>query len=312
MESALSVECREVPEHMENAQQASGQNDPDPHYCTLFDTWFNSSFNNDPRNVDGSPFQSILGISSLEVAMKNHNAATDLYPFTKSDWDTKSHVETYLDLTQAASVAKFIVILILKLVSSPKLPLSAADYGNDVKAGVQAFMGQHGSTLNDHGVKADDIKTAASKFTLVASKFNNTFEVNIPSLEMLGFHEYNDQLMELERAFLLPPSADSLFGSLSSTSESVSMSTSTYRHLIHGPSPLDGNKIDFLPRLRAALELAKSTVNSTSLESIKAWNVVRREAFYVVDALESASCVLDNHLIRHDPELDDVLAGVTS
>ena len=30
-----------------------------------------------------------------------------------------------------------------------------------------------------------------------------------------------------------------------------------------------------------------------------AWNIVKREAFYVVDALESASCVLENHLVTN-------------
>ena len=70
----------------------------------------------------------------------------------------------------------------------------------------------------------------------------------------MALHEYNDQMMELERAFLLPPSAESGFFL---TSETEFM-TSTYRHIIHGPSPLDGNKIDFLPRLRAAVEIAKA------------------------------------------------------
>ena len=47
---------------------------------------------------------------------------------------------------------------------------------------------------------------ASSKFTKVAKNFNNSFDVTIPSLELLAYHEYNDQLLELERAFLLPPS----------------------------------------------------------------------------------------------------------
>ena len=35
------------------------------------------------------------------------------------------------------------------------------------------------------------------------------------------------------------------------------ISTSTYLHIIYGPSPLDTNKIEFLPRLRAALDIAR-------------------------------------------------------
>jgi hypothetical protein len=32
-----------------------------------------------------------------------------------------------------------------------------------------------------------------------------------PALQMLGHHEFNDQLMELERAFLLPPFASLMY-----------------------------------------------------------------------------------------------------
>ena len=70
------------------------------------------------------------------------------------------------------------------------------------------------------------------------------------------------------------------------------ISTSTYLHIIYGPSPLDTNKIEFLPRLRAALDIVKST------QSDEDWNVVKKEAFFVIDALESAACVLENHLIH--------------
>ena len=85
---------------------------------------------------------------------------------------------------------------------------------------------------------------ASSKFTKVATTFHNSFDITIPSLELLSYHEYNDQLLELERAFLLPPGSSSKFSSsgiaaLDNTDEDVSdVSTSTYRHVIHGPSPL--------------------------------------------------------------------------
>ena len=127
--------------------------------------------------------------------------------------------------------------------------------------------------------------------------------MTIPSLELLSYHEYNDQLLELERAFLLPPSASSSYSSTGKLSSffvkvdgtgGTDMSTSTYRHVIHGPSPLDASKIDFLPRLRAALDIAKASTQY----NMEAWNVVKKEAFFVVDALESAACVLENHLIQ--------------
>jgi hypothetical protein len=297
------VDCIPDPLKMENAQQ---ENQLAPTRCTLYDSWLKSDNdsivmkNSGSNTGGGSSFQSILGVSSLQIAMRNtHFEVGDSYPFINTHYDTSYHVETFLDLRQAASVGKFVTNLILQLVMSPKLPLLASDYGQDVNSGVQLFMAKHADLLATHGVQVKDITSAASKFVEVTNKFNNSFDLTILSLELLGYHEYNDQLMELERAFLLPPSADSTF--FVTTSDTVV--ASSYRHVIHGPSPLDARQIDFLPRLRAAMEIAKVD------DSVKAWNVVNREAFFVVDSLESASCVLDNHLIRHEEKVQDIIAS---
>ena len=72
--------------------------------------------------------------------MKN-NFHGEVYPFSNSHYDTQSQVDLFLDLSQADAMAKFMVVLILKLVMSPKLPLSALDYGTDVEQGINNFMG---------------------------------------------------------------------------------------------------------------------------------------------------------------------------
>ena len=68
-----------------------------------------------------------------------------------------------------------------------------------------------------------------------------------------------------------------------------------FRHVIHGPSLTNFAQMSYLPRLQAALEVAKAENSSLS------WKAVKREAFFVVDALDSASCVLDNHLVYTFP-----------
>ena len=72
--------------------------------------------------------------------MKN-NFHGEVYPFSNSHYDTQSQVDLFLDLSQADAMAKFMVVLILKMVMSPKLPLSALDYGTDVEQGINNFMG---------------------------------------------------------------------------------------------------------------------------------------------------------------------------
>lgn len=148
----MAIECPTNPLKMENAQQQNQEQDTS---CSLFDLWFNSSMStkNDTSIgvVDGSPFQSIFGISSLEVAMKNHYPG-DSYPFTKTHYDTEDQVETFLDLSQATAMGQFMIVLLLKLVMNPKLPLSAVDYGRDVEAGIAQFMNKYSTNLDSHGI----------------------------------------------------------------------------------------------------------------------------------------------------------------
>jgi len=47
----------------------------------------------------------------------------------------------------------------------------------------------------------------------------------------------------------------------------------------------------YLPRLQAAVYFANMDDSPT------AWKIVERELFFVVNALESAACVLENHLV---------------
>jgi len=97
--------------------------------------------------------------------------------------------------------------------------------------------------------------------------------------------------MELERAFLLPSFASQSYRESKLLFNRI-LSTSPFRHLIHGPSPLNLAHLEFFPRLSAAIQIAKIENTSPS------WNAVRREVFYAIDALESATCVLNNHLIH--------------
>lgn len=78
--------------------------------------------------------------------MKN-NYHGDAYPFIRTNYDTKNHVEAFLDISQAEKMAQFMIVLMLKLVMSPVLPLSPHQYGKDIEKGIQNFMGKYADTL---------------------------------------------------------------------------------------------------------------------------------------------------------------------
>ena len=63
-------------------------------------------------------------------------------------------MEAFLDLDQATAMGKFMIVLILKLVMSPKLPLSAPNYGHDIEAGIQSFMKKYADNLDKNGIRA--------------------------------------------------------------------------------------------------------------------------------------------------------------
>ena len=50
------------------------------------------------------------------------------------------------------------ILLILKLVMSPKLPLSAPDYGIDIENGINGFMSKYADSLDKHGIPVRIIK----------------------------------------------------------------------------------------------------------------------------------------------------------
>ena len=78
-----------------------------------------------------------------------------------------------------------------------------------------------------------------------------------------------------------------------------------FRQLIYGQSPLNLRESAFVPRLSAALAVATTSSSLAAEEEEEAnWRVVERELFFVVDALESARCLLDNHLIVSTPSGD--------
>lgn len=241
-----------------------------------------------------SSFESILGIPSIDLTVKNRHSATgDGYPYEGSLLDNPKNTKTYLKFEQAEIIAKFLVDVIMQLVDSAKLDMSATAYANDVKKGIYQFLkSQNADSLAKNLGKSQpvqDLQHAADKFISVAQTFHSE-AIPFPALRLLGDHEFNDQLLDLERAFLLPSFSTVHYQQAGPLYDRI-LSASPFRHLIHGPSPLNTAQLEFLPRLSAAIQIAE--IENTDVS----WKVVQKELFYVIDALESATCVLDNHLV---------------
>jgi len=240
-----------------------------------------------------SVFQNMLGISSVDLSLKNRHSRTgDSYPFVGTPLDTMSRTQRYLELKHAESMGRFLTILVMQLVTMAQLPLSATSYGHQVQQDLaRSFLPAYADAMAKNKVRFGDIQVAAKKFAAAADKFHFDYDAS-PALEMLSHHEFNDQLLELERSLLLPP-----FVHPRGQSEVLDkVLDGPFRQVIYGPSPLNLFEASFLPRLSVALRVALADDTEAN------WDVVERETFFVVNALESASCVLDNHLVANPDE----------
>eukprot|EP00095_Tigriopus_kingsejongensis_P005876 maker-scaffold38_size502422-snap-gene-3.21 protein:Tk05876 transcript:maker-scaffold38_size502422-snap-gene-3.21-mRNA-1 annotation:"glutamate carboxypeptidase 2" len=255
--------------------------------CTLFSKWIKEENGGDHLMLDNpqNPFQNVLGVSTIEVALKSIFMP---YPHSNASVDTTTAVQRLLDpeFKHASLIAKFVAILIFQLVMTPNLPGSVSDYAAKIHQDIHAFVHTNDRNLDAHGVNLQELFDALNKFDLAAHRFHSTYNPTFP-MEFLGHHEFSDQIMELERAFLLPVTFTEL------SSQNHVLLRNPFKHIIYGPDPLNQGKSVVFPQLNGALTLAKYDNSSGDL----LWESVRREAFFVVDALESASCILDNHLV---------------
>ena len=138
---------------------------------------------------------------------------------------------------------------------------------------------------------------ALLKMYKVAENFHSNYAPS-PLLEYLNHHEYSDQIMELERAFIADFQPRELTSSTADFPTAL-LSPKSFKHIVYGPNILEtasaASNATFLPHLTAALELASSFP-----ESDEVWEHVKRESFFAAAAFESAGCVLENHLVYQE------------
>merc|ERR1711971_1010075 len=104
--------------------------------------------------------QTLQGISSVKVGLKLTNSS--------SDGDIKEN-----DFKDVSSVVKFLVDLVMRLTSSPKIPLSAQNYAHAIGPALDEFLTEHGDALAvGGGDNGSDLKKAVERLTKSAEAFH--------------------------------------------------------------------------------------------------------------------------------------------
>ncbi|CAN7988327.1 unnamed protein product, partial [Ixodes pacificus] len=204
------------------------------------------------------------------------------YPAYHTAYDTYEAVANHTDpgLHSLATVVKVVGMVLLKLLDSLQLPMHAGDYADQIRRDYATFEGSYAPVLEDHAIDLEPVTKALVQFEQAASSFHDNYEGMNKNNLLLALQEYNDRLVQLERAFLLP---------------SGYPHHPHFRHVIYGPSSDGSYQGVLFPHLRAAIEDAKRDNHSAS------WNQVRESLSYVVHALRSAANVLNSTVLtKHD------------
>lgn len=222
-------------------------------------------------------FQSSLGIASAHLQFVGKDPISD-YPPYHTAYDTYEAVVNHTDpgLGTLATIVKVVGMVLLKLVDSLQLPMHASDYADQIKKDYITFEGRYALTLRDHRIDLEPLSKSLLQFGQAASRFHDNYEDMNKNNLLLALQEYNDRLVQLERAFLLPFSYPH---------------HPHFRHVIYGPGSNGSYHSSLFPHLTAAIEDAKRDNHSPS------WNHVRESLSYVVHALRSAANVLGSAVL---------------
>ncbi len=157
---------------------------------TIFDDWLDSEVRRTGKREwilppTSSPFQTILGISTVDVSLKNLDAKKMLpspieMQSQRHMGGAKALVEQarqFLDRQHlySAKIARFALVLAMRMVSSPDVPLSASAYARRIHDDVHALQVKAqgwSKSVEDLGTKLEmeDISKAMIKLDKAAER----------------------------------------------------------------------------------------------------------------------------------------------
>ncbi|XP_064459471.1 putative N-acetylated-alpha-linked acidic dipeptidase [Ornithodoros turicata] len=227
---------------------------------------------------DFVPFYENLGISSAHLQFVEKDPVSD-YPLHHTAYDTYEAVVNFTDpnLYALSTLTKVVGVLLLKLTDSLQVPMRAIDYADQIKFDYAEFEKKYSQLLKDHSIGLESLSEAVVNFSKIADNFHDNYEEMNKHNILEALQDYNDRLLELERAFLLPPAYPS---------------HRWLRHVIYGPESGSGHTGVLFPHLSSSIDEAKLENHSLS------WTVVKQDLSHVLHALRSAANVLSAAVLR--------------
>lgn len=251
---------------------------------TVYDTWkatFPSQQYDRPdvslpgSGSDFAPFRDRVGIPCVDIRYTWDKRALKLsaYPMYHSVYETFYLVDNIMDIkfNYHKAVGQVWLEMARNLADSLILPFNVTDFSNTLRDLAESLLSRFGKLMDDNGIKTGYLRQEIQNFTEAVQEFEKQL-LKINRKDPLVIRRVNDQLMQIDRAFLDP------FG----------LPGRKYkRHLIFTESNIDTYSGSSFPGLSDALT---NILNEKDVPN--QWEIVRKHYSVILQAIQGAAAIL--------------------
>ncbi|XP_053400841.1 N-acetylated-alpha-linked acidic dipeptidase 2-like isoform X2 [Mercenaria mercenaria] len=182
---------------------------------TVYDTWYHVSpspkFERPRITLPGSgsdyaPFRDRLGLPVVDVRFTHSpKLKVSIYPMYHTAYETFYLVDKIMDrgFKYHTAIGQILSELARDLADSLILPFNLSDYSAVMKDLGSTLVTNYGKQMNDNGLDTSLLNDAIDNFTKAVDEFEDRMKtVNLK--DPFVTRRINDQLMQLDRAFLDP------------------------------------------------------------------------------------------------------------
>ncbi|XP_059161670.1 putative N-acetylated-alpha-linked acidic dipeptidase [Physella acuta] len=251
---------------------------PEKEFKTLYDLWLAKSDKNlEPRlsySLGGgssyAAFYQQVGVSCADFHFTFNEETYPMsnYPLHHSSYDNYFSYEHYHDpeFKYAKAITQFWTTLANNIANAQLLPFNVSRFSSALKNFLTDLMSKYEELWKKNQVNLDALLSAVNNFTKATEEFESQLAAEKDlDKQPYKLRMYNDQIMQLERAFIYT-------GSLPAGSSS--------RNIIFGPSHLNFYKDSFFPGIVETMY----TIEKGEDE----WNQLKQQVFLATFYIQSA------------------------
>nr|XP_039260069.1 putative N-acetylated-alpha-linked acidic dipeptidase [Styela clava] len=253
---------------------------------TMYETWADRSPKDsaDPNSLplistlgSGSDYMAFIQITGIPSVHIRYYYDTSIgirsYPVYHSVYETFDLVKDIVDpdFRITKSVAQLTAEIAWRLIDNPVLPLNCVDYAARLWEDKDIFVQAYGQLMSDNGINLNEFDYALQNFSSAAEDMQTRVK-NVNIANDIELRAINDQLMQLERAFI--------------DMNGIGNRTNV-RHVIYAPSLHDTYASSAFPGLVDSL----FDIDSDS-DPEKRWREVRRQYSILLFHIGSAASTL--------------------